>query len=261
MFNSKAFWFEHLSAVNESSRRLFCFPYAGGSANAYRRWRWSLPERVEVCLAHLPGRGRDMGGQAFTQLMPLVKAVADCIDLETNVPYYLYGHSMGALISFEVARELFRRHRTGPRHLFVSGRSAPQWPCKEPKLFNLPHDRFLEELKKINGTPMEVLRDPQLMEVFMNVLRADFEVVETYEYIPREPLPCPITVYGGLKDEDVPIESCEAWRQETSADCKVRMFAGDHFFIRDSLGEFITAFRGDLLIAASEPFRKVCDDH
>jgi medium-chain acyl-[acyl-carrier-protein] hydrolase len=248
----KPFWFERLSASKEPSLRLFCFPYAGGSADIYRRWRWWLPHQIELCLAHLPGRGRDMGGQAFTQLMPLVKAVTDCIDHETNAPYCLYGHSMGALISFEVARELFRRHRAGLRHLFVSGRRAPQWPRKERKTFDLPRDRFLDELKRLDGTPLEVLHDPQLMEVFIDVLRADFEVVETYKYNPGERLPCPITVYGGLQDEDVSVESCEAWRRQTSVVCKVRMFPGDHFFIRNPLGDFIAALRGDLLSAVPE---------
>lgn len=233
--------------------RLFCFPYAGGSADQYRSWQRWFPEDVDLCLVHLPGRGRAIGQRAFTRLIPLVKAIADHIDCETTVPYAFYGHSMGAMISFELARELFSRRQKGPKHLFVSGRNAPQWPRNEPPTFNLPHDEFLAELKKLNGTPHEVLGNPELMEFLINVLRADFEAVDTYNYLPGEPLSCPITVYGGLQDEHVPVESCHAWEKQTSAICRVRMFPGDHFFIRDPIKDFTTAFRRDVLGAFLSP--------
>lgn len=241
-------WFEHLSRAKEPALRMFCFPYAGGSADVFRGWQRWFPERIDVCLVHLPGRGKNIKQPAFTRLIPLVKELADRIDHEIGIPYVLYGHSMGALISFELSRELLRRHGNGPEHLFVSGRVAPQWPPDEIT-FNLPDDKFLDELKKLNGTPREVLENPELMQLFSNILRADFETVQTYEYHQGEPLPCPITVYGGLEDKDVPSESCHAWGKQTSAGYKVRMFHGDHFFIRNSRPEFITAFQRDLVSA------------
>lgn len=222
----------------------------------FRRWQRWFPEQLDVCLVHLPGRGRSMGEQAFTRLIPLVKTVADRIDGETKIPYVLYGHSMGALICFELARELRCRHGRGPQHLLVSGRSAPLWPGSEPPTFNLPHNEFIGELKRLNGTPSEVLDNPELMELFIKVLRADFEAVETYEYRDGEPLSCPITVYGGLEDEGVSMESCRAWEKQTSARCKVRMFKGDHFFIRNPGQEFVLALRSDLLHALPAPLAK-----
>lgn len=190
-----------------------------------------------------------MKEQAFTRLIALVNAIADRMHRETNVPYALYGHSMGALISFELGRELFRRHGTGPKHLFVSGHCAPQWPRNDPATFNLPPDKFAAELKKLNGTPKEILEEPELLELFIRPLRADFEIVDTYEYHPGELLSCPITVYGGLRDASVPVESCRAWQEQSSAGCKVRMLSGDHFFIRDPELEFMNAFRNDILSA------------
>jgi medium-chain acyl-[acyl-carrier-protein] hydrolase len=121
-------WFEHLSSVKMPSLRLFCFPYAGGSADVYRNWQRWFPEEFDICLVHLPGRGTSLGERGFTRIIPLVKAIADRIDSETSAPYALYGHSMGALICFELARELFCRHGSGPQHLFVSGRNAPSGP-------------------------------------------------------------------------------------------------------------------------------------
>src|SRR5882724_1495630 len=241
--------FEHLSRAKSPLLHLFCFPYAGGSADVYRSWQRWLPEQVDICLVHLPGRGKYMGEPSFTRLSDLVNAIANGLPRETNAPYALYGHSMGALISFELGRELFRRHDTGPEHVFVSGCRAPQWPINEPAIFNLPHDQFIAELKRLNGTPGEVLANPELIELFISPLRADFEMAETYEYRPGERLSCPITVYGALQDEHVPLESCRAWEEQTTGGFRMRTFKGDHFFIRNPRSEFMTVFPNDILSA------------
>lgn len=251
LVNCASNWFECLSA-KAPALRLYCFPYAGGSPDIYRGWRRWFPENVEICLVYLPGRRTGVVDQAFTRLLPLIKELADRIDRESKIPYAFFGHSMGALITFELGRELFRRHGTGPEHLFVSGRRAPQYPSAEPPTFNLPKNAFLSELARLNGTPKEVLDNPELIEFFLDILRADFELVETYEYRPGKPLPCPITVYGGLDDKDVSIKSCHAWQRQTSASCTVRMFKGDHFFVRNPGPELIAAFKKDLLSAISD---------
>lgn len=240
-------WLEHLSPAKAPLLRLFCFPCAGGTADLYRTWQRWFPEQIDVCLVHLPGRGKRFRDQPFTRLTPLVTELAGRLRPVVTVPYALYGHSMGAMIAFELARELFARHSAGPRHLFVSGCRAPQWPRLEPVTFNLPHDRFIAELKRLNGTPREVLDNPEVLELFMSLLRADFEVVDTYEYEPGERLACPVTAYGGVSDPRVPVESCSAWQEQTSAGFKVRLFSGDHFFVRDPAPEFVNIFRNDVL--------------
>lgn len=249
--NSNLLWFDHLSRTQTPLLRLFCFPYAGGSAEVYRNWQRWFPDRVDVCLVHLPGRGRRMKEPAFTQAAPLAKAIVDRIVDEINVPYALYGHSMGAMIAFEVAREISHRRCASPQHLFVSGSRAPQLPRTEPATFHLPHDEFVAALKRLNGTPTEILDNPELMELFIGLLRADFQLVETYKYHAQEPLSCPITVYGGLDDKTVPQESCRAWQEQTSAHCKVTMVNGDHFFIRNPRPDFKSAFQKDVLSAVS----------
>jgi medium-chain acyl-[acyl-carrier-protein] hydrolase len=251
--NSNLAWFDHLSRTQAPSLRLFCFPYAGGSSEIYRSWQRWFPEQVDLCLVHLPGRGKHMSKPAFTQTVPLVSAIVERIIPEINVPYALYGHSMGATISFEVIRELSSRRCAGPQHLFVSGHRAPQWPRTEPATFHLPHNEFVAELKRLNGTPTEVLDNPELMELFIDLLRADFQMVETYQYHPKEQLSCPITVYGGLDDQCVTQESCRAWQEQTSARCRVTMVKGDHFFIRNPKPDFVTAFQQDVLGAIPSP--------
>jgi medium-chain acyl-[acyl-carrier-protein] hydrolase len=245
---SGSLWFKHLSPAKAPSFRLFCFPYAGGSADVYGRWQRWFPEQIDICLVHLPGRGNRLREPAFTRLVPLVNAIADSIIGEIDVRYALYGHSMGALISFELARELFRRQVSGPAHVLVSGRCAPQLPRSGKTTFNLPDDEFIAHLKSLNGTPPQVFDDPELMDLFLSPLRADFEAVQTYQYTLGERLTCPITVYGGLQD-NVRVACYRAWKEQTSAACKLRMFKGDHFFIRNPGPDLMAAFRNDVLSA------------
>ena len=251
-------WFEYLSRTKTPALRLFCFPYAGGSAEIYRHWQKRFPKEIDICLVHLPGRGKRMLEHSFTRVSALVNAIADRMGPEIRVPYALYGHSMGALISFELSWELIRRYSAGPQHLFVSGRSAPQWPNTRPNTFHLPNDEFLVELRRLNGTPPDVLENPDLVKLFLGVLRADFEMVQTYAYQRRGPLDCPITVYSGLHDGDVSREACQAWCEQTTSRCRIRMFSGDHFFIRDPKSEFVNVFRNDVLSAVRARTRNEC---
>jgi medium-chain acyl-[acyl-carrier-protein] hydrolase len=200
-----------------------------------------------LCLVHFPGRGKRINEQMFTRLKVIVQKLADLITSEPQPPYALFGHSMGALISFELAREFRRRHFPAPLRLFLSGRSAPNIASREEPIFNLPDEAFIAEVRKFNGTPKELLDHSEAMKLFVPALRADLEMLDTYEYYLEERLSCPITVYGGLQDTDAPTASLRAWAQETTARCDVRLFAGDHFFIHVPGTEFIDVFRRDVL--------------
>jgi medium-chain acyl-[acyl-carrier-protein] hydrolase len=240
-------WFQSLSSVHGQSLRLFCFPYAGGNTSGFRSWQRNFPPEIDLCLVHLPGRGKRIGERMFTRLNLLVQTVADLIMREPQPPYALFGHSMGALISFELARELRRRRFPAPRRLFLSGRSAPDVPGRAALIFNLPEEAFIAEVKKFNGTPTELLDNPEAMKLFLPALRADLEMLDTYEYCPEDRLSCPITVYGGLQDTDAPVEGLRAWEEHTSASCSLRLLAGDHFFIHGPGIGFVDVLRRDVL--------------
>lgn len=183
---------------------------------------------------------------------PLVDAIAEQMHSEIQHPFAFYGHSMGGTISFELARELHRRYGTGPVHLFVSGRRAPHVPDTDPPTFNLPHDEFVAEIKRLNGTPKELLENPETTELFLPLLRADFELLETHQYQPGARLSCPITVYGGLQDADVPAEKLRAWQELTSGAFNIRMLPGDHFFIHNFSTQFLESLCRDVLSAVQK---------
>jgi medium-chain acyl-[acyl-carrier-protein] hydrolase len=136
------------------------------------------------------------------------------------------------LVSFELARQLRREYNLSPVHLFVSARRAPQIPSPKPPIHALPDTEFIEELRRFNGTPDSVLQNTELMELLMPILRADFAMLETYVYAQEPPLECPITVFGGLEDEEASLEELKAWRSHTIASYNLQMFRGDHFFIQ-----------------------------
>ncbi len=226
----------------QANLRLFCFPYAGGSSMIFRTWANSLPRNVEVCAVEYPGRGRQMQSAPIARLEPLVKAIASSLLPYLDKPFAFFGHSMGGLVSFELTRLLRLKYNLQPFHLFISGRRAPQIPPTKPPIHALPDAQLLEELRTLNGTPKAVLENPEMMQIFLPILRADFAIIETYTYTPQEPLHCPISIFGGWQDEEVSHEALQAWREQTTATFSLQMFDGDHFFIhsqQDSLLKLI----------------------
>ncbi|KYF69472.1 thioesterase II family protein [Sorangium cellulosum] len=217
---------------NPASRlRLFCFPYAGGGASIYSAWWRELPAHTELCAIKLPGREARLSEPPFERLTPLVQALATALDGWLAKPFAFYGHSLGALVSFELARELRRRGAPLPRHLFVSGRRAPHQPISAP-LHGLPDDAFLAWLRRMGGTPEEVLREPDLLALFLPVLRADVAVNEAEPFVPGPPLDCPISAFGGDDDERASPADIEAWRELTRGPFRAEVFPGGHFFLR-----------------------------
>ena len=232
--NTTSSWFT--VPPNEQAKiRLFCFPYAGGSSLIFRTWAKALGPSIAVCPAHLPGRERRLTEKPYTSAPSLVEAIAEAIVPHLDLPFAFFGHSMGALISFELARHLRRRNLPAPLHLFLSGRAAPQQPkVREPVIYNLPAKEFVEKLRQLNGTPREVLEHQELMELMIPLLRADFEICQTYNYTQEPPLDVPITAFGGLNDHEVTEEMIAAWREQTSGSFMLRMMPGDHFFVNSA---------------------------
>ena len=224
-------WIAYARPNPEARMRLFCFPYAGGSAQIFRNWRQHLPANLELCPVELPGRGGRLKEPLYTTVEPLVKDMAQALLPYLDKPFALFGHSMGALLSFELARLLRQEHDLRPVHLFASAHSAPQLGVTYTPRHNLPEDEFIEALHSLNGTPRAVLENPELMQVMVPILRADFAMCETFTYTDGPPLDCSLSVFGGLQDYEMTRDKLEAWREQTSKSFSLRMFPGDHFFI------------------------------
>ncbi len=227
--------------------RLFCFPYAGGAASVFYTWSDGLPGDVEVCPIQLPGRESRLRELPFTALPPLTQALAQAIQPYLDKPFAFFGHSMGAVIGFELARQLRRQNDLCPAHLFVSGSRAPQVPDPNPPLHQLPDGEFVAELRHFNGTPEEVLQNSELMQLFLPILRADFAIHETYTYTAGAPLDCSISAFGGSQDDRVSGEDLAAWRGQTCSTFMLRLFPGDHFFLHSARSLLIQAISQDLI--------------
>lgn len=227
-------WFNTPKNGQPARLRLFCFPYAGGSALIYRGWQNYLPAGVAVWPVQLPGRGSRYKEPPYVSMPAAVSGVTAAIEPFLDVPFAFFGHSMGAMMSFELAHAVNEKFRVRPKHLFVSGSGGPHLPRTTANIHDLPDDQFIKRLKELNGTPPEVFDNPELMLMMMRTLRADFEIAETYPRFFGPLLDCPITAFGGQDDGLVLREDLEAWKFQTTNSFNSWILPGDHFFLQTS---------------------------
>jgi len=240
-------WIVRARAKASPSLRLFCLSYAGGGASVYRRWAEELETNIDVCAVQLPGRERRLREPPFTRLTDLVPACAQGMAPYLERPFAFFGHSMGALVAFELARHLRSRYGVTPVHLAVSGLRAPQTAPRYQPVHQLPDDALVEEVRRRwDGIPAAVLAEPELMEIFLPTLRADLSVVETYAYRDADPFDCPISCFGGLDDQSVDRADLDAWRDQTRGPFRLRMLPGNHFFLQTARDPLVRALSEDL---------------
>ncbi|BAC90791.1 thioesterase II family protein [Gloeobacter violaceus] len=227
----------HSLAAREEGKprlRLFCLPYAGGGTSVYSTWNRRLPPEVQVCTLPFPGREQLWQEALLDRFEALIERLVGALEGRLDQPYALFGHSLGALVAFELARRLRQLYGTNPVCLFVSGRQAPHLADRLPPLHALPAGEFVEQLRRrYNGIPQAIFENPEWLRFFLPVLRADIALLETYEYTGERPFTCPICVFGGLKDSLIGIEALEAWRVHTVGAFQLQLYPGDHFFIHD----------------------------
>ena len=216
----------------QASIRLFCFPYAGGGASVFARWMRDLPPDIEVCPVQLPGRENRISETCLSSVEEVAaqaaEALAPCFDMQ----FAFFGHSLGALIVYELAQTLRRVRNIQPQKLIVSAHRAPQVPFPRAPTWRLPDADLKQRLLELNGTPKEVLLHPELLELILPMIRADFRLDETYTHPGNyEPLDCPITAFGGLQDPETSAADLQSWREMTRGQFEFKSLDGDHFFI------------------------------
>jgi medium-chain acyl-[acyl-carrier-protein] hydrolase len=227
-------WIVRSTPVLKPSLRLFCFPCAGAGASSFNAWPSQLQPDVDICAVQLPGRETRYTEDSFEELSPIIDGLIEAIKPWCDLPIAFFGHCLGALIAFELARQLSAPGRQGLLQLFVAGCRAPQCPPLEAPIHGLPDHHFLARLRELNQMPEAILQDPELLNLFMPVLRADFSVWESYVYAAAEPLDCSISAFGGADEKKLTQEALQQWSVQTRGPFVARRLPGDHFFIHSS---------------------------
>jgi surfactin synthase thioesterase subunit len=243
--SAAARWIVRHSSAPDAAVRLFCFSHAGGGGGVYRAWPAGIAPAIEVWGVRLPGRESRAGEPPYRRMVPLAAGLVEAIGPHLDKPFVFFGHSMGALVAFEVARELRRSSMPQPARLFLAAFRAPHLPRPNVKIYHWP-DEVLKIALRTDGTPAEVLQNEKFMQALLPTTRADMEVCDTYEYAPEPPLDCPFSVFGGLDDVRVRDSDLQGWRTHTSSACSVSMLPGTHFFLHSARQVLLDKMQQDL---------------
>ena len=225
-------WFSTYNQVIKNQKRVFAFPYSGAGASAYHQWvNYFNQHGIDFIGVRLPARENRLAEKPFSYLPLLIDTLLPEIIPLLNKPFVFFGHSLGALIAFELSRALRKEGHTLPVHLFVSAFHPPSLPNPNKALHRLAQDDFIDGIRAYGNTSEKVLSNPLLMDLFLPMLRADFALHETYHYKKESPLACPITVFKGRKDSFAKAEDMSDWQQETQSHYEEIEYNGGHFFL------------------------------
>jgi len=239
-------WFIRAKPNSDAGLRLFCFPHAGGAASAYHPWAATL-EGVDVFAIQLPGREGRLAEPPISDSTVLLTQLVNALAPKLDRPFVFFGHSMGAVLAYETARALRRRGLPVPVHIYVSGRRAPTLPALEEPLHALPDAAFIAELdRRFGGLPAEILDEPELLALFLPILRADLTMLERHQFANEAPLDVPMTALGGKGDARTPLGALEAWRPLTTGAFATRLFPGGHFYLHEHRTGFLRVLAGEL---------------
>lgn len=240
----------HLTA-GSPTLRLFCFAYAGSGASAFRSWAALLPPWIELCAVQLPGRENRIGEPLRHRLADLVIEAADGMASLLEPPFAFFGHSLGALLAFELCRTFRRAGGPLPERLLVSAHVAPQLAYMRRLLYKLPDPELLQELRRYDGTPEAVFANAELVQLLLPVVRADFELLDTYTYTAEPPFEFPISAFAALDDTEVRFQDVESWLNQTLGTFTFRQFPGGHLFLQTAARDLVEDVCSDLRPLAS----------
>lgn len=236
----------------DAKLRLFCFPHVGAGGAAFNSWLDRLPLEVELCAIRLPGRENrlreallDDGPALFESLEPVLAPLLD-------LPFVLIGHCSGSVLAYELARRLHAAAGPQPAMVILSSTDGPGVRRIDEPLHLLPRRELLRRVVEYGGMAEAVLDDPDLMDIFERILRADYRVIERLRYSPGPPLPVPITVLGGRHDEFVSCQGLAAWSAETTKEFSLHLLEAGHYILSEA-GEPVTRVVRRLLAQGGQP--------
>jgi surfactin synthase thioesterase subunit len=262
-------WIRRFHETSPGAPSLLCFPHAGGAASYYFRYSRALaspePRRppVDVSVVQYPGRHERHHEPALDTIDALACGVVTALTAERDPQSpirsapALFGHSMGAVVAFEVARRLERDHGVVPRHLFVSGRRAPSRASTEERVHTLDDRGLVGVLRALNGTDGLLLEDDELLRMILPAVRADYRAIETYRCAPGAVVGCPVTALVGDRDPVTSTDDAAAWREHTAAEFDLRVAPGGHFYLNAHV-DWVTGvvgarLHGDWLPSVTKP--------
>jgi surfactin synthase thioesterase subunit len=240
-------WLIRYGGGNGSARlRLFCFHYAGATASIFRTWQAAFPPAVELVAVQLPGREYRLDEPLLTDIGEIVAGLIEVVPPLLDRPFVFLGHSMGALVGFDLIRMLRARGLRQPELFIVASRNAPQFKWRDAGAEKLPDDQFIAAVRDYNGMPDALLNDETLRDLWLPRLRADLTVSATYQYVPQRPLDCPILVMFGEKDGLVSDMGLSGWLEQTSACVRFSRYPGNHFFTHTAEQLVLEEIRGEV---------------
>jgi putative non-ribosomal peptide synthesis thioesterase type II len=238
-------WFEEINSyIEEDNATLFIFPFAGGGVSSFRKWGEKF-EHIKVLVAQYPGRENRFGEKAVSDIGELVENLFEEIKdkLDVKKPYYLFGHSMGSKVVYELALRIKESRLPNPNGIIISAGRAPCY--KEPNpIYHLSDEGFIEGLRRYDGTPNEILDNKDLISIFLPTLRADFIIDEDYQDLEGEKIDSKILGLMGDIDEEMELEELLRWQDYTTKEFSYKYIKGKHMFVNTSPESVIKAIKG-----------------
>lgn len=239
-------WFITVKEQANPKIRLFCFPYAGGGASIYREWNQNMPNEIEICAIQYPGRENRISENPIDDFDLLVTNICEAIQHKMDLPFALFGHSLGAKVAYEVAKRLESSNTIKPDMLFVSGARAPHFPVPNP-IHHLDDSGFTKALARYQGTPVAILENEEIMQVFLPMIRADFVLDETFCSDMDSQIAIPIIIFAGNEDKIAFSKDVQLWEKYTTENSEFIEMPGQHFFLKTSQNDLLDRIKQRLL--------------
>jgi medium-chain acyl-[acyl-carrier-protein] hydrolase len=227
-------WYLEYKKNPSASVRLFCFHHSGGGASSYYPWINHLSPNIEMIAVQLPGRENRFTEPLNNSMEDIIAQLSERFVTYTDKPFFVFGHSLGALLSFEFIKSVHQAYSVYPCHMIISATKAPHLPFRMKHLSQLDDKALKEQLKMYNGIDERILYNDELLDLFLPIIKSDFSIYETYSFLESKPLPCNILALSGREDKTVNSEEIWAWEKYTEGKFERLSFPGEHFFVRDN---------------------------
>lgn len=226
-------WLVKAQGSTDPDYRVFCFPYAGGSAAVFKNWQKKLGEKVEVISIQLPGRATRLDEPVISSMNPIIEELINAVSHYIDRPYIFFGHSLGSRIAFELVLKFFEQHVRLPDHFIVSASRGPNLPIGIGNIHELSDDEFTTEIGKLNGTPNIILENKELMKILLPSLKGDFRLAYEYIYKGEIRLKIPISIFTGRQDTAITKKDLKEWNRFFKGQSEITFFEGGHFFLNE----------------------------